>query len=376
MKLHPIFLLLTATLLLFGGQAAAQTSDRIRAQKQIIEKLEKKIATEERRIRDLRSDRAATEKRVRMMARQIEDRTQLLAETQKQADLLHHEIRRTDSVANDLQSTLDRNREQYAEMVREAYRNYRHNNYLSYIFSSSTFEQVARKITYLREVSAMRRHKLEEIARLRAEVATQKNHLVSRRSSLDSVTHKLARQRAGLERDTRNAQLSIRQLSAREKQAIQRKVSQEQELDSAISALRKLTKGNTAGASFSAKTSGLRLPVVGGTVKRYKGNMAEIVGQRGAKVISIYEGKVMDIRQNRITGKYDVYVAHGQYITTYANLATVDVAKGAKVAKNGTLGTIGAAVNIMTMQPEYKMVFGIYPPNPKTVMRASDCFRK
>ena len=143
-----------------------------------------------------------------------------------------------------------------------------------------------------------------------------------------------------------------------------------------IGELRKLTKGNTEGASFSTKTSGLRLPVTAGRVKRYKENMAEITGPKGAHVISIYDGKVVDVKRNRITNKYDVYVAHGEYITSYANMGTICVEKGQKVARNAQIGTIGSAVNVMTMETEYKLVFGIYPPNPGQKMRAEECFRK
>lgn len=112
-----------------------------------------------------------------------------------------------------------------------------------------------------------------------------------------------------------------------------------------------------------------------GRVKRYKENMAEITGPKGAHVISIYDGKVVDIKRNRITNKYDVYVAHGEYITSYANLGTICVEKGQKVARNAQLGTIGSSVNVMTMETEYKLVFGIYPPNPGQKMRAEDCFK-
>jgi murein DD-endopeptidase MepM/ murein hydrolase activator NlpD len=104
--------------------------------------------------------------------------------------------------------------------------------------------------------------------------------------------------------------------------------------------------------------------------------MAEIVGRQNAGVISIYAGKVLDIKRNRITNKYDVYVAHGEYISTYANLSEVSVEKGAKVAKNQRIGTIGSSVNLTTMEMEYKMVFGIYSPNPNEVMQASQCFKK
>ncbi len=83
----------------------------------------------------------------------------------------------------------------------------------------------------------------------------------------------------------------------------------------------------------------------------------------------------MDVKRNRITNKYDVYVAHGEYITSYANMGSICVEKGQKVARNAQLGTIGSAVNIMTMETEYKLVFGIYPPNrarssvPRTVSK-------
>ena len=368
--------ILTLAFLLFTLAAAAQTDRRIEEQKRVIAALEKRIATEEQEISKIQKGRTATEERVRRLARQIDSRNQLLDETEKQARLLREEIARTDSVAGNLSATLERDRAQYGEMVREAYRNYKHNNYLTYIFSSRDFTDVARKITALREVASLRERKLRDIEALTAEVRTEKEALDRRKQSLDSVTRSLSAQREKLQRDARNAKASIRSMSQKEKTALQRKVAQEQQLDVAIGELRKLTKGNTEGASFSAKTSGLRLPVTAGRVKRYKENMAEITGPKGAHVISIYDGKVVDVKRNRITNRFDVYIAHGEYITSYANMGTICVEKGQKVARNAQLGTIGSAVNVMTMETEYKLVFGIYPPNPGQKMRAEECFRK
>ena len=374
--MRPHRILLTLVLLLFAFAAAAQNDSRIEAQKKVIAALEKRIATEEQEISKLQKGRSDSEERARRLARQIDSRNQLLDETEKQARLLREEIARTDSVAGNLSATLERDRAQYGEMVREAYRNYKHNNYLTFLFSSRDFTDVARKITALREVASLRERKLRDIEELTVQVRHEKEELDLRTRSLDSVTRNLSAQREKLQRDARNAKASIRSLSQKEKQALQRKISQEQQLDVAISELRKLTKGNTEGASFSAKTSGLRLPVTAGRVKRYKENMAEITGPKGAHVISIYDGKVVDIKRNRITNKYDVYVAHGEYITSYANLGTISVEKGQKVARNAQLGTIGSSVNVMTMETEYKLVFGIYPPNPGQKMRAEECFKK
>ena len=166
--------ILTLAFLLFTLTAAAQTDRRIEEQKRVIAALEKRIATEEQEISKIQKGRTATEERVRRLARQIDSRNQLLDETEKQARLLRGEIARTDSVAGNLSAKLERDRAQYGEMVREAYRNYKHNNYLTYIFSSRDFTDVARKITALREVASLRERKLRDIEALTAEVRTEK----------------------------------------------------------------------------------------------------------------------------------------------------------------------------------------------------------
>lgn len=369
--LIPILLLLCA-----AGTASGQNDARVAEQKRVIAALEKKIAAEEQEIARLRKGRSSTEEQVRRLARQIDSRSQLLDATEKEASQLRGEIARTDSVAGDLAARLERDRQQYAEMVREAYRNYRQNNYLTYLFSARDFADVARRITDLRAVAALRERKLRDIRSLADEVRTEQETLARRRRELDSVSTRLTAQREKLQRDSRNAKATIQQLSKREKSALQRKIEQEQQLDVAISELRKLSKGNKEGASFSLKTSGLRLPVVGGRVKRYKGNMAEISGPKEAQVISIYDGKVVETKRNRITGKYEVFIAHGEYITSYANLGSACVGKGQKIARNQQIGTIGSSVDFETMQTEYRIVFGIYPPDPKQTMRAENCFRR
>ena len=361
-------------MLCIATAATAQNDRKIAEQQKVVADLERKIAEEERQLDRLRSGKKATEETVRRLSRQIESRSQLLDETEKRARALRGELYRTSSVADSLTKQLQRHREAYAEMVRDAYRNYRHHNYLTYIFASRDFRDIARRIVNLREMADARKRVMDEITAISERVQHEKILLERRHRSIDSITKKLTQQRNSLQRDVRDARTSLNQLSNKEKASLQRKLAQEEQLQIAIATLRKLTKGTKEGASFSVKTSGLRLPVVGGHVKRYKGNMAEIAGPRGARVQSIYEGKVMDIKQNRITNKYEIYVAHGEYISTYSNLSAVAVRKGDKVARNGLLGTIGSAMNITTMETEYKIVFGIYPPDPKTKMLASDCF--
>ncbi|MBQ3260150.1 MAG: peptidoglycan DD-metalloendopeptidase family protein [Alistipes sp.] len=373
---------ITRTLLLLVASIAvtlpamAQNSKKIAEQQRVIANLEKRIAEDERKIKELKSSKSSTQKRVSLLTRQIESRNHLLNANRKQIRLLNKDINRADSAARKLSSQLEHTKAQYAELVRETYRNYRHNNYLSYIFSSESFTDVVRRITILRNVVMARSAKIKEIDRLNHEVARHRDTLARRQEALNATRRNLNTQKQRLQKDANTARQTVKNLSKQEQQTLRNKIAREEKLEVAINELRRLTKGNKEGASFSKMTSNLNLPVVGGTVRKYKGNMAEIVGRKDAGIISIYAGKVLDIKRNRITNKYDVYVAHGEYISTYANLSEVCVAKDSKVAKNQRIGTIGSSVNLTTMEMEYKMVFGIYSPNPSEVMQASKCFKK
>ena len=357
-------------------EQTAEEKARIAEQRKLIEQLEKQVEEEEKRLNSIKKDKSTAQQRVRSITRQINSRNQLLNKTEKEISSIEKNIQLNDSLLTKTRAQELTERERYAEMVREAYRNHKQNNYVTYLLASENFSDAARRIANIRAVAELRTERMRRIDSLGKAIEQQQTSLTSRRQDLDAVQRKAQEQRKKLQSDVKSAQTAMNQLTTKEKAALRDKMESEERLDAAIDALRKLTKGNTTGASFSRTTSNLNLPVAGGRVKQYKGNMAEIVGGRGAEVRSIYEGKVVEVKRNRITGKYDVFVAHGEYITSYANLEDVSVQKEQKVAKNGRLGEIGSAVNLQTMQPEYKMVFGIYSPNPKETMRAADCFKK
>ena len=366
------FALILGLLLCLTVPAAGQKGDlqrQIAEKQRAIDALEKQIARGEQELTSIKKGKNSEQQSVRRLSRQIASRRQLLDETESQLSLLAEQLAASDSTAGALNVRLERYRAQYAAMVREAYRNYKQNSYLTYIFASKDFADVARRIANIRGVAKLREAKLREIAETAQEVGRQQQ-------ALDSTRRKIDAQRARYERDQRNAKARLQRMSAREKAVLREKERQEEQLDTAIAELQKLTKGNKAGASFSTRTSNLNLPVEGGRVKRYRDNMAEITGPKGARITAIYEGKVVDVKRNRITNRFDVYIAHGQYITSYANLNSVSVAKGQTVAKNSAIGVIGPAVDIQTMKTEYRLVFGIYPPAGAKKMRASDCFRK
>ena len=357
-------------------QLSAQEKARIEEQRRIIEELEEQVKQDEKRLNEIKKDKSTALRRVNSITNQINSRNTLLNRTEKEINSIEKNIENNNRMITLTSQKLTDEREKYAEMVREAYRNHRQNNYITYILASKSFSDISRRIANIRAVAELRAERMHRIDSLNNSLSEQQLTLSERMQSLDSVQRKAEAQKLKLQSDVKAAKQAMNQLSTKERAALKEKMESEELLDAAINELRKLTKGNTEGASFSRTTSNLNLPVDGGKVRRYKGNMAEIVGAKGASVRTIYDGKVVEVKRNRINGKYDVFVAHGEYITSYANMDEVSVEKGQKVAKNSRIGEVGSSVNVTTMESEYKLVFGIYSPNPKETMRAADCFKK
>ena len=367
--------IVTLVLVLMFAPAVAQTS-KIEQQKRVIANLEQSIAREERQLAQLKKSKASAEKQIASLTKQIEKRNDLIRETTRQIKQLTAEVNASEQRLRALGGQLSQLEDNAREIIRVAYRNFRYQNNLTYLFSAKSFTDMARRVAMLRVATEYRIDQIKQISAVRSDVQAERNLLAKRREELSATKRRLDNQRTKLRADMAAAKKTVSQMSSKQQSVLRSKMEHEEKLNSAIKELRKLIKGNKAGSSFSAKTTALNLPVVGGKVKRSKGNMAEIVGKEGAAVTSIYEGKIVDIKRNKVNNKYDVYIAHGEYITSYANLSAVSVVKGAVVQKGQRIGTIGSAVNISTMELEYKIVFGIYAPNPEVVMSAANCFKK
>ncbi len=368
--------ILMVTLSVVSLSVVHGATDKISQQQSVIERLERQVADGEKELAQIRKSRSASEVEVSKLASQVAARGRLLAAQEEEARILRGQISTADFNTAKLSQELVTERNHYARMVREAYRSYSNHNVLTYLFTAKDFEDMAHKIANLRAMAQLREERIDRIDSLSSTLSQERAVLVDRKGALDKVVADLKSQKSRLESDVSSARRSISAMSAKERKVLQERELQQRQLDAAIKELQKLIKDNQSGASFNSKTKGLNIPVVGGRVKQYKENMAEIVGPVGAKVRSIYEGKVVDVRLNRITGKYDVYIAHGEYISSYAGLSEVTVEKEQEVSRSGSIGVIGEAVDIITMKSEYKIVFGVYPPSAKESMSAANCFKK
>ena len=385
--LKRLYILALVLLIVLALPIAAQNKGNKSKEKALQERIAKRkqdIKLQEKELEKLKKNKASTEELVRSLAAQIESRNALIEETNEQIKELTAEVKATEKRIKELSGQLSQLENNVGEIVRTAYRNYRHQSYITYILSAKSFADIAHRIAMLRVATGFRHSQIEQVTAIRTDVEEERKKLTKQREELNAVKKQLNSERKKLNADMASAKKSIEQMSAKEKAVLKAKAENERlnRLDaSELNRLRALAKGNKAGSSFGkgkdfAKGHKLKLPVVDGKVTLYKNNFAEIVGQEGAKVTSIYEGKVIDIKRNKVTNKYDVYIAHGEYITSYSNLLDVEVSAGDIVKTNQQIGTIGAMYDLDTGEFKYKMVFGLTAPAGKEEIAVKYIFNR
>ncbi|MDE6140450.1 MAG: peptidoglycan DD-metalloendopeptidase family protein [Alistipes sp.] len=366
----------TAAMLLLSAAAtgaSAQSKSAVEKQRAKVESYKRDLEQCKRRMKEIIASKSSASRQIEQLRTQMNLRNNLIHETEEEMRLLQQQIDNSDSVATVLGAEIERNRAIYAEMVREAWRNYRQNNYTTYLFSARGVSDAARRTANIRRIAEMRAQKADEIASQEQELGEYRAELNRRKHELDSVSLSLASERNALRQDISDVRSRLNKLSANEKKTLSEQNSYQKRLDAAAEELRRLTKGNTEGASFTDKTSNLNLPVEGGSVMRYSNNVAYVKGRKGAKVVSIYDGKVVKIDRDN-TNRFSVFVAHGGYISTYVHLGSVCVAEGDKIKKNQQIGTVGIGIDDEGRESIY-MNFALYNPSGKK-LNAANCFKK
>ena len=160
-----IYMLVVALLMALPQCVMSQSQSdeekaRIAEQRRIVEQLEKELEEDEKRLNSIKKDKSTAQQRVRSITKQINSRNQLLNRTEREIGSIERSIVKNDSLLSQTQQSYTAEKENYAEMVREAYRNYKQNNYITYILASESFTDAARRIANIRAIAVLREERL------------------------------------------------------------------------------------------------------------------------------------------------------------------------------------------------------------------------
>ncbi len=345
-KVYLILTTLLFALLVLPSEASAQRrTSEVEAQRKRTEELKKDLDKSKKRVENLKREKTSASKRVSELNQQINLRSSLISETEYERDLVASDIEALELAIDSLERDYERCRENYAEMVRHAYRLQERKSYATYLLSSSSYSDFMRRMSDVERFAEQYRE-VANIARVKHnELSLARYSLDVRLTELDSISSSLDAERKELRSDKAEAQSAYEKLSKQEKDALKEQQRQQELYKEADEHLKRILAENTVGSNFSSNTRGLKLPIEGGKIRPLQPNMAEISGRRGSAVRCVEAGTVGEITRSR-GDHYIVKIAHGKdFFTVYTHVSQVCVSVGQKVKANQQIGTAGVFVD-------------------------------
>lgn len=300
-----------------------------------------------------------------------------------------------------LREELDTLRVQYAQSIVFAYKNRSSYDFLNFIFSASTFNDALRRVEYLKSYRTYREERAENIRNtqqlLQAKIdglkttralkedamkkqSKEKDLLVTEKKEKDAVVQQLQSHEKELKKEMATKQKQDRQLEAAITAAVRRAIKEATKKSAEAAAATPAPKTPTTSASnepvapatlntvksggsthftsdadvhltgdFIKNKGHLPWPISGTVsmafglhelipgVKHYNIGVT-IDAQGGAVVKAVFDGEVLSVFS--VGEAQTVMLRHGKYFTTYSNLSTVSVQKGANVHAGQILGQL------------------------------------
>ena len=314
--------------------------------------------------------------------KKIEVRSDLIKAITAEASFLQGEINKNEKHVKALEKELKVLKKDYAEMILKSYKSKSEQSKLMFLLSSEDFFQGYKRFRYMQQYANFRKKEGDTIVAKTEKIAAITRELQFQKKQKDALAKKNKKESEKIKSEKITQVGLMKQVKSKEKQYladIKKNQAEEKKLDAeiervireAITASRTGTKKETK-VDVNAKSSGFALtpegkalasrfeenrgklpwPVVEGVVTRKYGVIPHptlggiqidskgihITTKKNASARAVFKGTVLAIQS--VSGRYAVYVQHGNYISLYNNLDKVYVSKGQKVNLKQPLGIV------------------------------------
>lgn len=334
-----------------------------------IRQAEAEIARINKLVGDTRKEQGATLGHLKLVGTKLENRQKIVRGIESEMGTVSGRLRAKSTEVEQLRKRYDELKHSYSALIRIAYKNYRNNSFLSFIFSARDFTDAARRLYYVKRIGVDIEKKAGELEELRRKLGTEVSALNDRKRELVGLQEEHTAEVKQLEEERVQLKKTQDALKGKEKKLLaeaekrRRQIAElERKLQEAVKADVKKTSGKAVAsgpltAQFAAKKGKLPRPVEGIVVDRYglhnhptqKGvkvnnKGVNIAAKAGSEVQCVFAGEVRKVFFFQGLGN-SVMVRHGAYLTIYANLESVFVREGEGVMEGSPIGTVAKAAS-------------------------------
>lgn len=361
MKRLTLYIVLLLTLAAPVAAQKKQSVDDLKAQK---EKTLRELEKTNKMLNETQKSEKATVNKLNLLNKDISERKHLINTLNEEINVLNEEMTQLTQRRDTLQRNLVALQDDYANLVRKSHYAQMQASPLLFILSAKDFQQMLRRIRYMRDFQHYRKQQVARIRNTQTEIDIQNELLRENKSDKEDAMKTQQRQRDNLARDEKKQQAMLKELKKKEKDLRAQQQKQQKkanELNKKIEDLiaqeidrkKELTKEQTLLAGGFEKNKGrLPWPVEKGFISGHFGIQAHPTLERvtvnnkgvyiqttaGATARAVFEGEVTACFV--MSGTTAVIVQHGNYRTVYSGLTNVKVKKGDTIKAKQTIGTI------------------------------------
>lgn len=341
---------------------------------------------------------------LRQLNKKISSRQRLILAMELEIQIYSDSILKQELVLDSLESDLAQLKEEYAKMIRNAYKNRSAYDKMMFLFSAENFNQAYKRLKYFQQYAAYRQSQAENIKLAKEALDGQINLLEAIRASKQGILKSKLNERNILAQEKNKKQTVVNSLKGKEqelkkdlkqKQKAAKKIDNaiakiiEEEIRKAREAAKKAGKNDKGfpltpearelSNSFASNKGKLPWPVGEGviigqfgehphpTLKNVKvqNNGIDISTKPGNIGRSIFSGTVSKVIIIPGEGKA-ILVNHGEYYTLYSYFKEVYVAAGDKISIKQNLGVLISDENESTSNMHLEIWKGMTKLNPES----------
>ena len=380
------------------------TSQSTSARQKALEEQKKRLQQEIKQINtilfsNIRKEKSVVSK-VEDLDLKISVRSQIVKVNNQQANLLTRQINVNQRDITNLRSELKNLKKDYANMIVKSYKSKSSQNRLMFLFSSADFLQAYKRIQYMKQYANFRKKQGEEISEKTQTIQNLNKTLLDQKSIKEALVAEnkivqttLMKERKFQQNLIRSIKSKSRFLTSEIKQKQQQSAAIDKEIErlirEAIAASNKLAgkasknvfaltpEAKLLAKNFVANKGKLPWPVEKGVVTQrfgtqphplvkttmIKSNGVTIATNPKSKARAVFDGEVMAILSFKGSNPA-VLIKHGNFITTYKNIAKVYVRKGEKVKSKQSIGEIFTHPQSGKTTLQFSVFNELKPQNP------------
>ena len=381
------------------------TSQSTSARQKALEEQKKRLQQEIKQINtilfsNIRKEKSVVSK-VEDLDLKISVRSQIVKVNNQQANLLTRQINVNQRDITNLRSELKNLKKDYANMIVKSYKSKSSQNRLMFLFSSADFLQAYKRIQYMKQYANFRKKQGEEISEKTQTIQNLNKTLLDQKIIKEALVAEnkivqttLMKERKFQQNLIRSIKSKSRSLTSEIKQKQRQSAAIDKEIErlirEAIAASNKLAgkasknvfaltpEAKLLAKNFVANKGKLPWPVEKGVVTQrfgtqphplvkttmIKSNGVTIATNPKSKARAVFDGEVMAILSFKGSNPA-VLIKHGNFITTYKNIAKVYVRKGQKVKSKQSIGEIFTHPQSGKTTLQFSVFNELKPQNPK-----------